>query len=59
MNVYSDFLGIDLSKNYFDVAIILNSDQSIIVDKQFTNNNIELLAINNNRSATNKGVLKL
>jgi len=39
MNKFSNFLGIDVSKDYFDAVIILNSDKSNTVHNQFTNDN--------------------
>lgn len=39
MNKFSNFLGIDVSKDYFDAVIILNRDKSNTVHNQFTNDN--------------------
>ena len=38
MDKFKNFLGIDVSKEFFDAVIILNSDKNTAVHEQFTNN---------------------
>ena len=37
MSKFSNFLGIDVSKEYFDAVVILNSDKNNTIHNQFTN----------------------
>lgn len=39
MSKFNYFLGIDVSKEYFDAVVLLNSDKNNTVHNQFTNNN--------------------
>ena len=38
MSKFNHFLGIDVSKEYFDAVVILNGDKNSTVHNQFTNN---------------------
>lgn len=37
MSKFSGFLGIDVSKEYFDAVVILNSNKSSTIHNHFTN----------------------
>jgi transposase len=39
MSKFSNFLGIDVSKDYFDAVVILNCDKNNTIHNQFSNNN--------------------
>ena len=39
MSKFNHFLGIDVSKEYFDAVVILNGDKNSTVHNQFANNN--------------------
>lgn len=39
MSKFNHFLGIDVSKEYFDAVVILNGDKNSTVHNQFTNDN--------------------
>lgn len=38
MSKFSNFLGIDVSKEFFDAVVILNNDKSNVIHSQFQNN---------------------
>lgn len=47
MSKFSNFLGIDVSKEYFDAVVILNSDKNNTIHNQFTNDSKGLKELTN------------